>query len=56
VAPLTSGIYLIHPLVGYGLKPFMGAGQHPAAFIILAVCVSAVVTLGLTKTPLKRFV
>jgi len=56
VAPLTFGIYLIHPLVGYGLKQFIAADQHYLAFIVLTVCMSGVVTLGLTKTPLKRFV
>jgi len=56
VAPLTFGIYLIHPLIGYGLKSFIAAGQHPAVSIILTVCLSAIATFGLTKTPLRRFV
>lgn len=56
VAPLTFGIYLIHPLVGFGLKHFVGVDQYAAVFVILTVCVSGLVTFGLTKTPLRRFV
>ena len=56
VAPLTFGIYLIHPLISFGLKHVIVADQHYAAFIALTTCISGLVTLGLTKTPLRRFV
>jgi len=56
VAPLTFGIYLIHPLVSFGLQRLIEAKQHAAIFIVLTACISGLVTFGLTKTPLKRFV
>lgn len=56
VAPLTLGIYLLHPLVMHGLLPVLPAQGHYAAFIILAACVCGMVTWGLMQTPLRRFV
>jgi peptidoglycan/LPS O-acetylase OafA/YrhL len=56
VAPLTFGIYLIHPLVGLGLPHILGVNQHYAVLIALTVCLSGLITLGLMKTPLRRFV
>ena len=56
VAPLTFGIYLLHPLVMYGLPHFFAAQGHYAAFIALTACISGVVTWGLMQTPLRRFV
>jgi membrane-bound acyltransferase YfiQ involved in biofilm formation len=56
VAPLTFGIYLVHPLISIGLQRVVAAGQHPAALILLTAGISGLVTLGLTKTPLRRFV
>jgi len=55
-APLTFGIYLIHPLISFGLQRIMAASQHYASFIVLTTCLSGLVTLGLMKTPLRRFV
>ncbi len=56
VAPLTLGIYLIHPLASYGLRHFVVPADHYTALLILTVCISGLVTLGLMKTPLRRFV
>ncbi len=64
VAPLTFGIYLIHPLVIYGLKhSLMRSGAagvlaegHYAVAIILTTCLAGAVTWGLTKTPLRGVV
>lgn len=56
VAPLTLGIYLLHPLVMRGLLPLFPAQGHYAAFIILTACISGAVTWGLLQTPLRRFV
>jgi len=57
VAPLTFGIYLLHPLVMYGLRHSIVTSQHPAAFMImLSVCISGLAAFGLMKTPLRRFV
>ncbi len=56
VAPLTFGIYLIHPLVLYGLKHSFLAHGHYAVAVILTTCLAGAVTWGLTKTPLKAVV
>jgi hypothetical protein len=64
VAPLTFGIYLIHPLVIYGLKhSLMRSGAagvladgHYAVAIILTTCLAGAVTWALTKTPLRGVV
>jgi surface polysaccharide O-acyltransferase-like enzyme len=56
LAPLTFGIYLLHPLVMYGLPHFLAAQGHHAAFIALTACISSAVTWGLMQTPLRRFV
>jgi hypothetical protein len=56
VAPLTLGIYLVHPLVARGVLHILPAPGHYAAFILLTACLSALVTWGLRQTPLKRFV
>jgi len=53
VAPLTFGIYLVHPLVMHGLKQFVTPDGHFAAFITLTACLSGIVTWGLMKTPLR---
>jgi peptidoglycan/LPS O-acetylase OafA/YrhL len=55
VAPLTFGIYLIHPLVAYGMKMFVPVDQHHIILIIANVCISGVVTLSLRGTPVRRF-
>lgn len=55
-APLTFGVYLIHPLIGYGLRQFIASEQHCAAFIGLTVCFSGLATMALMKTPVRRFV
>ena len=47
---------MIHPLVGYGLKHSVVPEEHYAVFFMLTVCISGLATLGLTKTPLRRFV
>jgi peptidoglycan/LPS O-acetylase OafA/YrhL len=56
VAPLTLGMYLLHPLVICGLTQFLPAEGHYAAFVILAACVSGAVTWALMQTPLRRFI
>ena len=56
IAPLTFGIYLIHPLISFGLRHIVEAQQPSAIFIVLTACLSGLVTLGLMKTPLRRFV
>ncbi len=61
VAPLTFGIYLIHPLVMYGLKySLMRSGAagvlgdgHYAVAIGLTACLAGAVTWALRKTPLR---
>jgi surface polysaccharide O-acyltransferase-like enzyme len=61
VAPLTFGIYLIHPLVIYGLEHSLTrsgaagvlANGHYGVAIILTTCLAGAVTWGLTKTPLR---
>ncbi|OHB67359.1 MAG: hypothetical protein A2Y77_14225 [Planctomycetes bacterium RBG_13_62_9] len=55
-APLTFGIYLIHPLVAYGLKQLVVPSQHFVAFVALTVCISGLLTLSLVNTRLRRFV
>lgn len=64
VAPLTFGIYLLHPLVMYGLKYSLMrsgaagllAGGHYAVAILLTACLAGAVTWILTKTPLRGVV
>ncbi|MDI6450652.1 acyltransferase [Anaerobaca lacustris] len=56
LAPLTFGVYLIHPLIDYGLRQLITSEQHCAAFIGLTVCLSGLVTLALMRTPVRRFV
>jgi peptidoglycan/LPS O-acetylase OafA/YrhL len=56
VAPLTFGIYLVHPLVMYGLSQFFRAEGYYAGFVTLTMCISGAVTWGLMKTPLKGVV
>jgi surface polysaccharide O-acyltransferase-like enzyme len=56
LAPLTFGVYLIHPLINYGLRQFITSEQHCAAFIGLTVCLSGLVTMAMMRTPARRFV
>ena len=56
VAPWTFGIYLIHPLVMYGQRQFLAADTHYVTSIALTTCFSGLITWGLMKTPLRRFV
>jgi len=56
LAPLTFGVYLIHPLIAFGLKTIFSVERDHAALIALTVCISGLVTWGLMKTPLRRFV
>jgi surface polysaccharide O-acyltransferase-like enzyme len=55
-APLTFGIYLIHPLVIHALRRVPTMEDHYVLFVLLTVCVSALATLVLMRTPLRRFV
>ncbi|MEN6576430.1 MAG: acyltransferase [Phycisphaerales bacterium] len=55
LAPLTFGIYLIHPLVIYGLQHSLPLTGHYGLFMLLAVCISALITLVLMRTPVRRF-
>jgi peptidoglycan/LPS O-acetylase OafA/YrhL len=56
VAPLTFGIYLIHPLAMHAVKHLLAADEHYAAFITLTTCLSAIVTWLLMRTPLRTVV
>ncbi|MGE5295818.1 MAG: acyltransferase family protein [Solirubrobacterales bacterium] len=56
LAPLTFGVYLIHPLVILGLRQISAMDGHYAVFVSLSVCISALATLILMKTPLRQFV
>lgn len=56
LAPLAFGVYLIHPLVCYGLTRFAVPSEHYAALFVLTACISGLATFALTKTPLRRFV
>ncbi len=55
LAPLTFGIYLIHPLVIFALQHCLSPSRSWCLFISLTVCISAMITLVLMKTPIKRF-
>ncbi len=60
-APLTFGIYLVHPLVLYGLTHSLLRGGPAGVFadgyyvvaILLTTCLAAALTWALTKTPLR---
>ncbi|OHB66936.1 MAG: hypothetical protein A2Y77_18340 [Planctomycetes bacterium RBG_13_62_9] len=56
VAPLTFGIYLIHPLAGYALRQSIAGALNPGAHVVCVVVMSGLVTLGLMHTPLRRCV
>jgi len=56
LAPLTFGVYLIHPLVILVLKRTAIASQHCVIFIGLTVCISGLLALGLRQTRLRQFV
>lgn len=55
LASLTFGVYLVHPLIILGLRHFVVADQHYAASMGLTVCISGLVTLGLMRTRIRRF-
>jgi peptidoglycan/LPS O-acetylase OafA/YrhL len=56
LASLTFGVYLLHPMVAYGLRPFLAADPHYVMFIALTAGISGLVTLGPMRTPVRRFV
>ncbi len=56
LAPLTFGIYLIHPMVIHGFRPFFAPAQNYPVFILLTAGISGLITLALLRTPLRRFV
>jgi surface polysaccharide O-acyltransferase-like enzyme len=56
LASLTFGVYLIHPLVIHVLRRTSATNDHYVLFILLTVCISALATLILMRTPLRRFV
>jgi surface polysaccharide O-acyltransferase-like enzyme len=56
LAPLAFGVYLIHPLVAYALRALPAINGHHLVVIPLTVCISALATLVLMRTPLKQFV
>jgi surface polysaccharide O-acyltransferase-like enzyme len=55
LAPLTFGVYLIHPMVAYVLYHSFVPRSHYGISIALTACISALVTYVLMKTPVKRF-
>jgi len=57
VAPLTFGIYLIHPAVGMVLRRLPGASSMPTfGLLFLVFCISAALVAVVRATTLKRFV
>jgi surface polysaccharide O-acyltransferase-like enzyme len=56
VAPLTLGIYLIHPLVGYALSLLAPPGPPYVLLIAANVGLSGLLTFALKATVLRRFV
>ena len=56
LAPLTFGVYLIHPLVNRGLAAFASLEQHWVGFVGLTACVSGLITLVIMRTPLRKLV
>lgn len=56
LAPLTFGVYLIHPLVAYVLRHTLAPHEHFVIFVLLTVCISILVVLILMRTPIRRFV
>ncbi len=56
LAPLTLGVYLVHPLVHYGLNRVMIMERYYGMSVALTVCLSGLVTLVLMKTPMRKFV
>jgi peptidoglycan/LPS O-acetylase OafA/YrhL len=55
LASLTFGVYLIHPIVAYGTRQILTANRHAAASILLTAGISGLITWGLMKTPVRRF-
>jgi peptidoglycan/LPS O-acetylase OafA/YrhL len=55
LASLTFGVYLIHPIVAYGTRHILTADRHAAASILLTAGISGLITWGLMKTPVRRF-
>jgi surface polysaccharide O-acyltransferase-like enzyme len=55
LAPLTFGVYLIHPLVAYGLQQILTPDGSYSLFVLLTVCISALVVLALKRTPIRQF-
>jgi surface polysaccharide O-acyltransferase-like enzyme len=56
VAPLTFGVYLVHPLIAYATKRVLAADQNYAGYILLIACLSGLAVLILKRTPVRRFV
>ncbi len=56
VAPLTFGIYLIHPLVLYSLQHSFLAHGHYTVTVLLTTCLAGAITWALMKTPLRGVV
>lgn len=55
LAPLTFGVYLIHPLVAYALYHLLVPSNGYCLFILLTICMSALITRILMETPVRRF-
>ncbi len=56
LAPLSYGIYLIHPLVLVPIYQLSIAIQNPLLLLFLVLSISSLITFILRKTPLKQFV
>jgi len=56
LAPLSYGIYLIHPLVLVFLNRIELARQQPLILFISVIFISAAITWVIKRTPLKQFV
>jgi peptidoglycan/LPS O-acetylase OafA/YrhL len=56
LAPLTLGIYLLHPLLLYGLRGLFAPPTNYPVLVILTAGICGLVVLGLMRTPLRKFV
>lgn len=56
LAPLSYGVYLIHPLVQVFLRELNIAVQRPVVSLLLVLLISALITNVIRKTPFRQFV
>jgi hypothetical protein len=56
LVPLTFGVYLIHPLVAYGLQHTLVPNGCYALSVLLTACISAFIVQVFKRTPIRGFV